>query len=291
MCIIIFKPQGMELPADDIIKTSMDNNPDGAGYMFNCGGNGHGVKISKGYWNHEDLILSLLGDLESNNVTARDVDIIIHARIATQGLVKPENCHPFPISGAVGDLQALDGIYPAGLVHNGIIDITDAELKNLSDTQLFILKIISRLDFDNLRDVEKTMLEIIIGTGKLIILDGTGAAFTFGTFITDAGILYSNETYKAAAYTYYSGKWSGYGYHGAGMGWEDCSLYDRDLLIDDKAADDKKKHDAGTCDLCGDWFPRLTLYQNYLCLCKACLKEQKKKKLSKVWSISTGAVE
>ena len=38
MCIIIEKPKYAKTPSRKVLKNCWDNNPDGAGYMYNAGG-------------------------------------------------------------------------------------------------------------------------------------------------------------------------------------------------------------------------------------------------------------
>jgi hypothetical protein len=52
MCIIVYKPKGIELPKEDILKNCFDNNADGAGYMYAHKGK---VLIHKGFMDWEDF--------------------------------------------------------------------------------------------------------------------------------------------------------------------------------------------------------------------------------------------
>ena len=48
MCIIVYKPIGIDLPDKKTLETCFENNPDGAGFMYR---KGREIRIRKGYMN------------------------------------------------------------------------------------------------------------------------------------------------------------------------------------------------------------------------------------------------
>lgn len=232
MCIIAFKPKGAKLPEFEAIKNCMENNPDGTGYMFNID---EGVFIHKGFTKPKELLDNLKADLKYYGKNELKVSIAIHARIATAGLVKPENCHPFPLTNNVGELQSTKTVAKRAMVHNGIISISDDKFKNLSDTQIFVKDILSQVDLSS-KTIHK-MLSMSIGSSKMLIFDRRGLLCTFGNWEQEGDLWYSNTTYKEKAHYYV--KYSGYNSY---KGWDEW---------DDTYDTTTKKDKDTTCMWCG----------------------------------------
>lgn len=197
MCIIVYKPKNVKMIDLDTLKTCMENNPDGSGYMFNIS---DGVFIKKGFWSAPELLKSLETDVLKYYKNVSEPDIAIHCRISTAGLTKNENCHPFPISEHVGRLQSTFLITDRAIVHNGMINIEDPEHKNLSDTQIFVKDILSKIDL--LNPINDLLIRLAIGSSKMLFFDNTGKFKSIGQWIEDQGIYYSNNTYKSKKYSY-----------------------------------------------------------------------------------------
>jgi len=186
MCIIVVKPKGHNLPSEQILEKCFYSNPHGAGFMYNnTDHNSYYVTIVKGFMDFESFYSTITADNLYNS------DIVIHFRYATQGSISSKNCHPFPVSKKIKDLQALNFITNTGIVHNGVISFCSNPNKHdLSDTQIFIKDIISQVPSDQLKDnspYEKTY-------SKFAILDKEGFSL-IGNFIEDNGIFYSNDSY------------------------------------------------------------------------------------------------
>jgi uncharacterized protein with PIN domain len=197
MCIVIYKGKGVNLPDKKIIKNCMVNNPDGTGYMFPVS---DGVLIRKGFNDVNLLLKALHSDLKTYGLKENDIDIALHMRIATAGKVKPENCHPFPITDHIGDLQSTFIISDKAMVHNGMINICDDNFKNLSDTQIFVKDILCKLNLKH-RAVKK-LINLSIGSSKLLFFDKTGMFDSYGKWIEDNKIFYSNDSYKERVYNF-----------------------------------------------------------------------------------------
>lgn len=180
MCIIVFKPMGQKMIEESVVKTCMKNNKDGAGYMFNTTS---GVLCRKGFSKADALCKALQDDLKFNKVREEDVDIALHCRIGTAGLVKPENCHPFPVTKNVGMLQSLFNITPVAMMHNGMIDIKDDKYPNLSDTQIFVRNVLSNVSLEN--NGVKKLIEMATAGSRLILFDKNGLIFSTGKWEKD----------------------------------------------------------------------------------------------------------
>lgn len=107
MCIIIFKPAGVEMPATGLLKKASVYNPHGCGIVSPS-------TFYKG--------LSFAAFMKAARRVDRDEPCLIHFRWATHGSVCAENCHPF--------YDETTGTY---FMHNGILsvhplgDMTDSE--------------------------------------------------------------------------------------------------------------------------------------------------------------------
>lgn len=190
MCVICIKPIGAALPKTEYFRNAMVNNPHGAGYMFAAANT---VKIRKGFWDTNELLKELKTDLEMFKTAEEEVPIIFHARIGTSGLNKAENCHPFPLSNVVHDLQNVNMLCKTGIAHNGILGSPKG---NLSDTQLFIKHTLSKLVYKQLsKNPFKGLIGHAIKTDKLVALNYNGAFTTWGDWTKDGNLWWSNQSY------------------------------------------------------------------------------------------------
>jgi len=187
MCIIIVKPKNHLLPSKEILEQCFYNNPHGAGFMYNSHNSQH-VTIEKGFMDFESFYFAITA------ITAQDMynsDLVLHFRWATQGSINSSNCHPFPINSKVSKLRAINCITKVGIAHNGVIaSCSYPNKQDLSDTQIFIKTILSKLPYDYLKNPE-----IYTSTfSKFAVLDKDGFSL-IGNFIEDDGIYYSNDSY------------------------------------------------------------------------------------------------
>lgn len=206
MCIILYKKTGVKLPDKEIIKNCMENNPDGAGYMFSTG---NYVKIKKGFFKHDHLLGVLQKDLKAHSLKETDTPIVIHARITTQGMTKPQNCHPFPVTKSVGELQKLSIKCQYAIAHNGIISIKDNDFPNISDTMLFVKDVLSKVDFLSNKGIDK-LIDLSLNNSRMIIFDKFGVAKSFGDWEKEDDVYYSNDSYEAKKWgkVYSRGSWN-----------------------------------------------------------------------------------
>lgn len=208
MCIIITKEKGYELPPVDTIKTCFKRNPDGAGFMYS---DGEHVHIRKGFANVDDLLTAL------NKIDdAKNKAIVIHCRISTQGGIKAELTHPYPLTNDLKSMRLLSCRCSLGIAHNGIIQATSDGASDYNDTMLYIKEYLTLL----LTGRERTyynnpaildMIQQTIDWSRLAILDGAGHIERIGKGweqdATNKGVFYSNSTYREYSYGGYGRKW------------------------------------------------------------------------------------
>lgn len=194
MCVIAAKPAGVKMPTREQIQTMWYNNPDGAGIMYVLDGQ---VNIDKGYMRLSDFLervqsLQRIIDMDA-------IPVVLHFRIASAGGVRPENCHPFPLTACEKVIRELRCTTELGMAHNGTIH--GYGNSSLSDTMQFMLLQLAPMSravprFWN----NRYCLEMIANATRgswIVLLGGDGALVTIGDFFLERnGIYYSNKTYQ-----------------------------------------------------------------------------------------------
>jgi len=237
MCIIAYKPAGVAQPSKAILKNCFSNNPDYCGYMYS---ENNQVHIRKGF----SGVRTLRKSINENITDILNTPIVYHFRIATSGKIKPGNSHPFPLSSSVTDLQSLSISCDSGMVHNGIFQgLGD---KKISDTMELIRDTLSRFSFAELCTSKiLNLLDMAFDGNRIVILNRDGEALTFGDWVENEGIAYSNTTYKQESRAF----WSGYsgGKNGNKKDYYNYNEPYYDSLIDDPA-------EYIECQVCGVMF-------------------------------------
>lgn len=195
MCIAIYKPMGVEFPSKKTLKTCFNNNPHGAGFMVATGDK---IIIHKGFMEFSDFWKALR---ESRKIYDSTSAYVMHFRISTQGGVRADGCHPFPLSGDMDELRKLDTECEIGIAHNGIISLTSKGYGKVdySDTMKFITDYLSLIIKDRGYFKDDDTLELIdrLCGSRLAILDGRGHCELIGRGWEMAdGVWYSNDSYK-----------------------------------------------------------------------------------------------
>lgn len=197
MCVILYKPAGVEFPNKSILENCFNHNKDGAGFMYPAK---DGVHIQKGFMTFKDFYKALKPH------KSKDTPIVCHFRISTHCGVIPEMTQPFPVTGKTKKLKALESVARVGLAHNGIIPMT-ADAKDMSDTALFVKRYVNYLVdgaqfYKNPRIAE--MIEQMCES-KICMLSQDGHVEILGKgWIEDKGVWYSNSSYKPYTYRYTS---------------------------------------------------------------------------------------
>jgi len=154
MCIAILN-QKHELSLETITN-SWYNNPQGGGLLFVNKKTGK-LQSFKTF----ELKQFYKAYLEFLDV-AKDDKMILHFRIATQGVKSLDNLHPF--------INEVSGL---GFVHNGIISQHCDRNNSKSDTALFNDVVVTKLDSDFVNDKDlQTRMEKYVGRwNKLIFMN------------------------------------------------------------------------------------------------------------------------
>ena len=237
MCIIVYKDTFAEKPSTDVLRQCFASNPDGAGLAI-IRPKSDRVEIHKGFMDVKSFI-----DFAQSAVSPEDI-AAYHCRITTAGGTRPENCHPFPISGSIADLTALHIKSHFALVHNGILGQGNA---NLSDTQLYIRDKLAPRSFHTLNKRMLADVETETAGSKLLLMDGLthDVAIIGAGWITDdaTGLRFSNGTYKSQKWAawYDDDDLSGYAY--APFPCPMCGQWDAENI--------SARHDLYECPDCG----------------------------------------
>jgi hypothetical protein len=128
------------------------NNSDGAGLAWV---DETGLRVRKGYFSWRELWKAMRG--------LKQYAAVLHCRLATNGSVKADNCHPFLLNNGVA------------VAHNGIAKVEPLEA-DMTDSESFAIKYIEPWSQDELRtDRVTNLLEQALGAGnKMALLDTSG---------------------------------------------------------------------------------------------------------------------
>lgn len=205
MCVAIYKPAGVKAPSLETLRACWDANPDGAGMAYNA--RKGGFAISKGFMKWEKFEEAYKA-LSPDNT---HLQMFFHFRIATHGSVRPGNCHPFPVSNKLSELQACHGRYDAVLMHNGVLPLTPV-LKDTSDSQELARRLAA---FTDKKDLTKAIELIgeLVGTSKVAIwLDKK--VYLLGSWQKHEDCYFSNLHWQYRTCTYSAS--TGSTYYGCG---------------------------------------------------------------------------
>lgn len=196
----------------ETIKTMWKANSDGAGLCYIENGK---VVIKKGFM----CIADLLDAIDSiDNI--EDRSLIVHFRISTQGGIRKDCTHPFPLSKDMSDLRQLEFESDWGIAHNGIIDMCceysygygKTKKIDYSDTMKFISEYLTLIIKDKAFKEDADTLELIekmLGS-KLAVMDNDGEITMIGKFYEEEDGFFSNTSYipyTYKPYTAYSTAW------------------------------------------------------------------------------------
>lgn len=174
MCIIVIKNVGKKWPTQKTIAQCVQSNPDGFAIA----------------WAEKGKKPNVFKTLEAKKFLAqykiicklpKSTSAVIHCRIKTHGTQVVENCHCWESNKII-------------FAHNGILSVKARE--NMTDSETYFRDIfIPAYRYGGWHAAEKT-IKAIIGTSKFAFMEANGKIKTYGEYINDAGILYSNTSYK-----------------------------------------------------------------------------------------------
>lgn len=187
MCIIVYKPAGVEMPEKTVWENCWSANHDGIGLMYRENGR---IQIKKGFMTLEAFENALENLKKKTDLKA--LDLVVHFRFATHGTVNSGNCHPFPVTNNLKRMQAVDLTVTRALAHNGILHkYAPPKTMKISDTMYFI--------YQNHKNISRTLKDT---DGKFVLMTGK-ETLVFGKFVQKNGIHYSNNGYSSPSASAY----------------------------------------------------------------------------------------
>ncbi len=132
--------------------------------------------------------LSFSRFVQKLRTVSKDTPCLIHCRWATQGSVKPSNCHPFK------DEQS--GVY---FMHNGVMyaprrdDMTDSEI----NFREYVAPAINEFGYGS--EGADRVINLVRGTSRFAIMKGSDVRL-YGDFIERDGCYYSNLRFLPQMY-------------------------------------------------------------------------------------------
>lgn len=185
MCVIVMKPNGIDMPDKDTLYSCWITNPHGAGVSI-VDKEHNTVWTKKGFMKFDDLMDYLNEADKIYNL--KNSAVMLHFRFVSVGKKCKTQCHPFPISYKLKDIERIEYNSEMTFSHNGTLFIkTD---KGLSDTQIYAYK---HLPYMTMEDIEK---DINGSFNRLCFLKNDGTYKLIGKFIKDKGCYYSNNSYS-----------------------------------------------------------------------------------------------
>lgn len=185
MCVICYKPKGVETPDRETLYAMYHANSHGCGFCTP-------TKLYRGL--SFDTFYKAIKKVSTNE------PCIIHFRLATHGSIRRANCHPF-----------YDRETNTFFAHNGVLNIQPDKDKTDSETafrHIFVPYIQQYgLQSAELRD---TVIQVRANTGsKFIFMQGDNITM-FGDFLPFDGCYVSNKRFLAylgeSSYFAYKGK-------------------------------------------------------------------------------------
>lgn len=197
MCVIVYKPAGCPMPSMQTLKSCWTTNPDGAGMMLPAG---DAVRIRKGFMEWDAFSEALSQEAMSADLDA--LPVALHFRIATHGAVKPGCCHPFPVCASASQMRVTEQSAQVGFMHNGVLSglpTTDA----VSDSMSFAKRVLSpleRMSGDLLSNDAAGIVGASTQGSRFLLMDGAGCVRTFGRWVAEDGVLFSNDNFRRRTY-------------------------------------------------------------------------------------------
>lgn len=259
MCIVVYKPENVEFPSWETLKTCFAHNPNGAGFMW---ADGKTVNIRKGFMTWNEFKKALKPYKNDSKLP-----FVMHFRITTHGGTSQGLTHPFPLTASTRKLKELNCKADVGIAHNGIISMCSSA-KNLSDTAEFVrdyltLLVKSPRYYQNHKICD--IIEELIGSKMCILSNDMHAEVIGSGWKIDNGIYYSNTSFQKAVVK--AGKKKTSGYYGIYDSYSDDYYTNWKGGYEDAYADE--------CCMCGmplDYYKGYCEVDGYA-LCEDCAKE------------------
>ncbi len=193
MCVIMYKPVGKVLKTE-YIKQCFNTNRDGAGYMYAKDGS---VFIKKGFMTLDALFKSLKETIAEFGGSTRNIPMVLHFRIGTQGGRRPEITHPYPVCRDYNKMKKTEYKCELAMAHNGILRyFSDALVTDHNDSMEFVkdcaADIIDGDIYFHKRQNKMRLLTRMSRGSRLIFLDKTGYVTMTGGWEEFEGYYFSH---------------------------------------------------------------------------------------------------
>ena len=218
MCVIVVKPNGVDMPSKEVLRNCFVRNSDGSGYMFI---EDDQVHIKKGYMTFPEFYENVIADYE--RMGGKKACFVMHFRIGTMGSNSKELTHPYPVSKNLDELKLTETFTRIGMAHNGIISLTSNRGDNKvdrNDTMAYITDYISLFmkTEEDFKDEDKMkVLKNLLGSGNKLAFLMKDSLYMVGEFTADkdTGCYFSNMYWKPYQYSNYYNRyndWDDYEY-------------------------------------------------------------------------------
>lgn len=177
MCIIIVKEKGVKYPSMENVQNACDNNPDGFAIAW---ANNNKLETYKTMVK-KDFIKKCK---EVFKLDFKTTSVVIHARIATHGSKRLNNCHCW-----------IDKATALSFAHNGVLSIKNRG--DMTDSETFFRDIFLPIYKTSGWSGVVPAINAIIGTSKFAFIRPNGEIKLFGNYNTLKGVMYSNTSYLA----------------------------------------------------------------------------------------------
>lgn len=185
MCVIVIKQAGCDFPPAEVIAQCMNANPHGFAFAWNQDGQIHTYKTMS-----RQEALDKYNEL-SRSLNPRESSLMFHARKATPGSHKVENCHCW----THGDIV---------FAHNGVLDIDARD--DMTDSETYFRDIFcpvyDALGLNFAMQMSKAFLgsssnkfAVMDKDGKFYLTRGKTGSFEKLTFDGYKGTFYFSNTY------------------------------------------------------------------------------------------------
>lgn len=174
MCVIIYKPAGVELPATDIMEKAHKANPHGCGLVSPS------VKY-KG--------MQFTTFMKRYSQCKKEEPLLIHFRLATHGSIRRANSHPFYDKGT-----------DTYFMHNGVLHEVETHNDRTDSECAFRSMIVPKIKLYGLHDWRfSKFIYGMIGASKFAFMQ-CDRVHIFGDFIPLGRCYYSNIRFMGSPF-------------------------------------------------------------------------------------------
>ncbi len=189
MCVAIYKPQNVPIPALEMLEMCWAANPDGAGFAMLIGNEKYAIEIHKGYMTWKSFVTAF----EKYRLAEFTGELFLHFRIATHGGISPGNTHPFSFTQDVKLLQHTNVLSNYALIHNGILPVKP-DRKGISDTMELCRRLAKDGLYQNISAVFN-LIQDMAGDNKIAVMTRE-KVHLLGDWENIEGVFFSNMLWE-----------------------------------------------------------------------------------------------